>query len=106
MFCSTQGQNLSSWVTALLIIKSNFSEIFSALSIFDLTFFISKSSIIWSTTFIFLPIESTNVNEVFLKYIANGMPGKPPPVPTSNIFVCFLKSINLAMDNECNTCLV
>ena len=35
--------------------------------------------------------------------MANGIPGNPPPVPTSNILVSFLKLIIFAIAKECNT---
>ena len=47
------------------------------------------------TTFIFLPILSTNKNSTLGNKIAKGNPGKPPPVPTSIIFVPSAKSITL-----------
>ena len=56
------------------------------------------------TTFIFLPMESTNTKLVSGKRIANGMPGNPPPVPTSKTSVPGLKAITLAIPRECKIC--
>ena len=58
-----------------------------------------KEFTIESTTWIFLAILSTNVKLQSGNKIANGIPGNPPPVPTSKILVLFLKLIILTWMN-------
>jgi len=65
--------------------------------------FIFKSLIIESTATIFFPIPSISVNSTSGNNIANGTPGKPPPVPTSRTFVSFLNLINFNIEIECRT---
>src|SRR5690554_3625554 len=55
------------------------------------------------TTFVFLFMESHSKKSVSGKRIARGIPGKPPPVPTSSTELPGLKLNNAAIDNECNT---
>ena len=43
---------------------------------------------------------STKIKLASGKIIARGIPGKPPPVPKSNIVASFLNFINFAMDRE------
>jgi len=40
-------------------------------------------------TLIFFPMESIRVNLTAGNKMANGIPGKPPPVPTSRIALSF-----------------
>ncbi|MPN57372.1 hypothetical protein SDC9_205066 [bioreactor metagenome] len=54
-------------------------------------------------TLTFFPIESIKVNFTSGNKMAKGMPGKPPPVPTSNTVVPGLKFITWAIASECNT---
>ena len=54
-------------------------------------------------TFIFFPILSTKWNWQSGKRIANGIPGKPPPVPKSIISVPGLNWITSAIPSECRT---
>ena len=68
------------------------------------TFLRASSSLIAFTTLIFLPIESTKVNLTSGKRMAKGIPGKPPPVPTSKTFELALKEINFPIARECRTC--
>jgi len=55
------------------------------------------------TTFNFLPTLSKSVKWASGNNIAKGTPGKPPPVPTSNIFYFASNFITFPKDNECKT---
>lgn len=48
----------------------------------------------------FLPILSISLNLQLGKRIASGIPGKPPPVPISNIFDPCLNLTTFAIPNE------
>jgi hypothetical protein len=48
-------------------------------------------------------MESTKWKFVSGKRMASGIPGKPPPVPTSKIFAPGLNAVTFAIPNECNT---
>ena len=82
-----QLTNLGNEVTALPRTKSNCLLMFSARTGMLLTFLRSRSEAMDLTTFIFFAIESTRRNSLSGNRMAKGIPGKPPPVPTSRIFV-------------------
>lgn len=67
-----------------------------------LTLFNSKLFTISWTTIIFFLLLSNNVNDAVGLMIANGNPGKPPPVPTSIIFnlLLLLKLLLLLLLNN------
>ena len=96
-------KNFDKCATALLITKSNFLSMFSALEFKVVTLISFSLDFTLFTTLIFFSIESFKIKEHLGKMIAKGIPGKPPPVPTSNNFVLSVKEINFAMERECNT---
>ena len=100
IFPLTKFLNFFILVTALETIKSCFDFICSTLLTREDTLFKFNDSLTALTTFIFLFILSTNKNWHFGNNIANGIPGKPPPVPTSRIVVLSLNLITLAIDRE------
>ena len=57
----------------------------------------------FALTFIFLPMESISVKRHSGNNIASGIPGKPPPVPTSSISVWGWNGSTLAMASEWST---
>ena len=72
--------------TRAFTVSTFFSPIFSAMS---------------AQTFIFFPMLSRSVNFTSGNIIANGMPGKPPPVPRSITQLPGVKEMNLAIASEC-----
>ena len=72
------------------MMNSCFESNFSTLIALKETFVNLSDLVISSTTLIFLLMLSTSKNLHSGNNIANGIPGKPPPVPTSSIEVFFL----------------
>ncbi len=87
-------------VTALLTTKSYFPFSSSILLLAVKAFLRPSSPITASATLIFFATESRRVNSEPGKSMARGMPGNPPPVPTSRMRVDGRKEMILAIDSE------
>lgn len=86
-FFLTHLKNRSKSVTARPITKSNGSLKSSTRICFVCTFLSPRASTMAFTTRTFLPMESIKVKLTPGNMMAKGIPGNPPPVPTSSIVV-------------------
>lgn len=91
---------LGKGITARLTTKSNFSFISSTRDQTHVTFVKPNAWETWVQTLIFLAMLSTSRKLHCGKSIAKGMPGKPPPVPTSITVVEGRNVSSLAMASE------
>lgn len=90
-------------MTARLTMKSYLVLFSSTLQWANVTFCNPIACAISCATLIFFPMRSMRWNRHSGKSMARGMPGNPPPVPTSRSVVSGVNCITLAIPRECNT---